>query len=79
MLAPTSDLRFQAVGRSGEIDDFTLTGQEALELVAQAAQSAAAAGLPWRAGLHALSPTNRLAELVRRSREAAEQSPVSEQ
>jgi CRISPR-associated protein Csb1 len=78
VLAPTSDLRFEAVGRSGEINEFSLTGQQALELVGQSARSAAAAGLPWRVGLHTLTPTDRLADLVRLSREAAEQSHIVE-
>jgi CRISPR-associated protein Csb1 len=77
VLAPTSDLHFEAVGRSGEIEEFTLTGQRALALVGQAAKAAAKAGLPWRPGLHALIPTDRLAELVRGSREAAEHSRAS--
>ena len=71
VLAPTADQRFEAVGRAGTVEEFTLTGAEGLELVARAAQAAAAAGLAWRAGLHALTPTPRLAELVRRSKEAA--------
>jgi CRISPR-associated protein Csb1 len=75
VLAPTAALRFEAVDRAGGIEAFTLTGEEGLTLVADAAKAAAEAGLPWRAGLHTLKPTARLAELVRRSREAAEQSP----
>jgi CRISPR-associated protein Csb1 len=71
VLAPTSDLEFEAVGRAGQVESFLLTGSEALELVSAAATSASTAGLPWRAGLHALTPTDRLTDLVRRSRAAS--------
>jgi CRISPR-associated protein Csb1 len=71
VLAPTSELVFEAVGRAGEVETFTLTGAEALALVAESAAAAAKAGLPWRSGLHPLTPTDRLVELVRRSRDAA--------
>ncbi|EKF25317.1 CRISPR-associated GSU0053 family protein [Mycolicibacterium hassiacum DSM 44199] len=71
VLAPTSELVFDAVGRAGEVESFTLTGAEALALVAESADAAAKAGLRWRSGLHRLTPTERLIELVRRSRDAA--------
>ena len=67
VLAPTSNLTFEVVGRGGEIETFELTGDDALALVAEAARRTADAGLPWRAGLHTLQPTDRLVELVRRS------------
>ncbi len=78
VLAPTAALVFEAVGRTGDIDQFSLSGEEALRLVKEAAAQAAAAGLGWQTGLHPLEPTHRLAELVRRSREASEASAPSE-
>jgi CRISPR-associated protein Csb1 len=68
VLAPTSDLSFDAIGRTGTVDTFTLTGAESLELVKQAAARASEVGIEWSPGLHLLTPTPRLAELVRRSR-----------
>lgn len=78
VLAPTANLQFEVVGRAGQLEEFTLTGAEALALVAEAAEAATAAGLPWSAGLHSLVPTDRLAELVRRSRDVAISSVPAE-
>ncbi len=68
VLAPTADLEFEAIGRRGEVEAFTLDGEQALALVSEAVQAADRAGIGWSAGLHRLTPTERLAELVRRSR-----------
>ncbi|CAM2904796.1 type I-U CRISPR-associated RAMP protein Csb1/Cas7u [Skermania piniformis] len=71
VLAPTTEQTFEAVGRSGAVEEFTLGGAEGLALVTEAAAAAAAAGLSWRAGVHSLTPTPRLVDLVRRSKAAA--------
>lgn len=78
VLAPTSRLSFEAVGRAGDIERFELDGADSLELVADCAARAAEAGLPWRAGVHRLQPTDRLVDLVRRSQEARKASAEEE-
>lgn len=77
VLAPVADLRLEAVGRSGQVDPFTLTSEEALALAAEAAKASASAGLRWRDGLLALRPTDRLCDLVRRSKAASTGSPLA--
>ena len=42
-------------------------GYDPEEVLCSSARRTADAGLPWRAGLHTLQPTDRLVELVRRS------------
>ena len=74
VLAPTSALTFESIGRSGNTHEFELTSDDALALVAEGAARAADAGLPWRAGVHRLVPTERLANLVRLSQEARKAS-----
>ena len=76
VLAPTSDLRLEAVGRAGEVETFSLTGAEALALISQAVQATSEAGLQWRAGLLSLRPTDRLCNLVRRSKAASTGTPL---
>ncbi|WP_245650186.1 type I-G CRISPR-associated RAMP protein Csb1/Cas7g [Millisia brevis] len=78
VLAPTAEQTFEAVGRSGVVESFSLTGREALELVAEASRAAADAGLGWRPGVHELTPTPRLVDLVRRSKEAAQASSAED-
>ena len=46
---------------------FDLSSADALKLVAEAADRAAAAGMPWRDGELSLRPADRLVELIRRS------------
>lgn len=76
VLITTDDLEFQLVGRgSGDLTSFSLSRSEALELVATAAEQAAAAGLAWHQEELLLRPAPRLVELVRRSRVTA---PVAE-
>ena len=76
VLAPTSDLTFEAIGRTGSVDRFTVSGSEALDIVSEAISRTDDAGLPWRSGLYTLTPTDRLVALTRRSREltAADES-----
>lgn len=78
VLAPTADQIFEAVGRSGAVEQFTLAGSEALDLVAEASRAAAAAGLRWRTGVHKLTPTPRLVDLVLRSKQAAQASSATD-
>jgi CRISPR-associated protein Csb1 len=68
VLVTRKPVTFEAVARDGDAIEFDLTGADAVKLVAEAAGHAAAAGLPWRAGELLLRPSDRLVELIRRSR-----------
>jgi CRISPR-associated protein Csb1 len=72
VLVADGPVTFETVARDGKALPFDLTGADALKLVADAAERAAAAGLPWRAGELSLRPAERLAELIRRSHKMVE-------
>ncbi len=63
---------FELVARDGTTTPFDLTSADALELVTEAADHAAQAGLPWRTGELTLRPADRLIALIRRSQQLAE-------
>jgi CRISPR-associated protein Csb1 len=63
---------FETVARDGTTTPFDLTSADALKLVAEAADRAAQAGLPWRTGELTLRPADRLVALIRRSQQLAE-------
>jgi CRISPR-associated protein Csb1 len=65
-------VNFEMVARDGTTTPFDLTSADALKLVAQAADRAAQAGLPWRTGELTLCPADRLVALIRRSQQLAE-------
>ncbi|HEY6312668.1 MAG TPA: hypothetical protein VIY52_17965, partial [Streptosporangiaceae bacterium] len=67
VLVATGPVTFEAVGRDGTARPFDLASADALKLVAEAAERAAAAGMPWRDGELSLRPADRLVELIRRS------------
>jgi CRISPR-associated protein Csb1 len=67
VLVTTGPVTFEAVARDGTVVPFDLSGADALKLVAEAADRAAAAGMPWRPGELSLRPAERLVELIRRS------------
>jgi CRISPR-associated protein Csb1 len=67
VLVTTGPVTFQAVARDGKTQPFDLSSADALKLVAEAADRAAAAGMPWRDGELSLRPADRLVELIRRS------------
>ncbi len=69
VLVTDGPMGFEAVARDGKALPFELSGANALKLVAEAADRASAAGLPWRAYELTLRPADRLVELIRRSRE----------
>jgi len=71
VLTATGPLAFDLMGRAGEVTSFQLTSAEATALVAEAAGAAADAGLPWRGSELTLRPSDRLVDLIRRSREHA--------
>ena len=67
VLVTTGPVTFEAVARDGTVLAFDLSSADALKLVSEAADRAAAAGMPWRDGELSLRPADRLAELIRRS------------
>lgn len=69
-LVPDSDAprRFEVVHSDGSTTPLTLTADQASELLAQAAQAAAEAGLPWELSPVTLTPSQKLVTLVRESR-----------
>lgn len=79
VLVAQAPLRFELVGRGGGAPEpFDLTAGEAVALVDEAAAAADEAGLAWRDGELLLRPHDRLAELIRRSRQVTEAAPVAE-
>ena len=72
VLVAEGPVSFAAVSRDGTALPFDLTGVDALKLTAEAADRAAAAGLPWRADELTLRPADRLVELIRRSHKMVE-------
>lgn len=62
---------FELVKRDGSVLPFDLSSADAVKLVGESAERAAAAGLSWRAGELLLRPADRLVELVRRSQNIA--------
>lgn len=72
VLVTDSPVTFEMVTRGGTTTRFDLTSADALKLVAEAADRATAAGLPWRAEELLLRPADRLVELIRRSQQLAE-------
>ncbi len=71
VLVARQPISFEVVARDGSVTPFDLTGADAAKLVTEAADQAAAVGLPWRSGEMLLRPSDRLAQLIRRSRELA--------
>ena len=67
VLVTTGSVTFQAVARDGKAQPFDLSSADALKLVEEAADRAAAAGMSWRDGELSLRPADRLVELIRRS------------
>jgi CRISPR-associated protein Csb1 len=63
---------FELVGRDGKVIPFDMSSADALKLVAEAADRAAEAGLPWRDGEMLLRPADRLVTLIRNSQAIAE-------
>lgn len=76
VLAPTDDISFELLRRGDETVTFTLDRESALALLAEARDAAVAAGLAWESDEILLQPTDRLAELIRRSRDVAAVTPA---
>jgi CRISPR-associated protein Csb1 len=67
VLVARRPVAFEIVARDGTVTPFDLTGADAAKLVAEAADRAAAVGLPWRSGEMLLRPSERLVQLIERS------------
>jgi CRISPR-associated protein Csb1 len=78
VLVAEGPITFEMVARDGNASQFDLTGGEALKLVAESAERAAAAGLPWRDGELSLRPADRLVQLIRSSREITAQGETGD-
>lgn len=76
VLAPVDDIRFELLRRGDEPTVFTLDRDDALALLAEARDAAVAAGLAWETEEVLLQPTERLVELIRRSRDVATVQPA---
>jgi CRISPR-associated protein Csb1 len=72
VLVSERPVTLEMVARDGTTIPFDLTSTDALKLVAEAADRAAHAGLPWRTGELTLHPADRLVALIRRSQQLAE-------
>lgn len=78
VLVPTAPLEFELLGRSGQRRTVSVSHDEALSLLADAADALSEAGLGWETGEVLLQPTPRLVELITRSRDlAAHSAPES--
>jgi CRISPR-associated protein Csb1 len=69
VLVARQPMGFEAVARDSTVTPFDITAADAVKLITEAADRAAAAGLPWRVGELTLSPSERLVQLIRRSRD----------
>ncbi len=67
VLVSGGPVTFEAVARDGAVLPFDLSSADALKLIAEAADRAADAGMPWRDGELSLRPAGRLVQLIRRS------------
>jgi CRISPR-associated protein Csb1 len=71
VLVAEGPITFELVKRDGSVLPFDLSSADAIKLVGESAERAAAAGLPWRDGELLLRPAARLVELIRRSQNIA--------
>ncbi|HEY6315106.1 MAG TPA: type I-U CRISPR-associated RAMP protein Csb1/Cas7u [Streptosporangiaceae bacterium] len=79
VLVTESPVTLEMVSRDGTAIPFELASAHALKLVTEAADRAAAAGMPWRTGELLLRPADRLVELIRRSQQLAEVGGAEDQ
>ena len=79
LLVPEHAPRLEMVGRDGSTPEvIEIDRESAGELLAQAAEHAAQAGIGWQDGEIALTPAPKLIELLRRSRVVSAREPVEE-
>jgi CRISPR-associated protein Csb1 len=72
VLVADGPITFELVGRDGKAVPFDMSSADALKLVTETAERAAAAGMPWRDGEMLLRPAERLVTLIRNSQAIAE-------
>lgn len=72
VLVPDGPIAFELVGRDGSVTPFDASSADAIKLVAESADRAATAGLPWRSGELLLRPADRLVTLIKNSQSIAE-------
>jgi CRISPR-associated protein Csb1 len=72
VLVADGPVSFELVGRDNSATLFEEPSADAVKLVAEAAERAGAAGLPWRQGEMLLRPAGRLVTLIRNSQRIAE-------
>jgi CRISPR-associated protein Csb1 len=72
VLVAEGPVTFELVNRDSTVVPFDLSSADALKLVAESADHAAAAGLPWRNEELILRPAERLVTLIKRSQAIAE-------
>jgi CRISPR-associated protein Csb1 len=78
VLVAERPITFEAVGRDGTTTSFGLGSADALKLVAEAADHAAAAGIAWRGNELILRPAERLVTLINSSQQLVEQSETGD-
>ncbi|NKC10924.1 MAG: type I-U CRISPR-associated protein Cas7 [Gammaproteobacteria bacterium] len=79
LLWPQAPLRWELLSAPSEAPgEFTLSGDEAIELLSQAVAAAAQCGLTWQSQGLVLKPADKLLELVRKSQQLAIVSGASE-
>ncbi len=71
VLVADGPIGYELVGRDNKAVPFGMSSADALKLVGEAAERAAAAGLPWRDGEMLLRPAERLVTLIRNSQAIA--------
>ncbi|MGH3280369.1 MAG: hypothetical protein ACRDNW_14695, partial [Trebonia sp.] len=71
VLVADGPVTFELVKRDGAVAPFDLSSADAVKLVTESVEHAAAAGLSWRDSELLLRPADRLVELIRRSQDIA--------
>ncbi len=80
LLIPEHEPRIELVGRDGSAPEMVNVDRESTaQILAEAAQASAAAGLGWETAEIKLEPAPKLLELLRRSREVSAREAPSEQ
>jgi len=74
VLVAEGPVTFELVNRDSTVVPFDMSSADALKLVAESADHAAAAGMPWRNEELILRPAERLVTLIKRSQAIAESS-----
>lgn len=79
VLVSEEPLSIELVGRASEVAEFSITGEDAVDLFNEAVAAALEVGLPWDSEPLRLVPAAQLVDLVQRSREHAMASDASDE